>query len=159
MTEISLYKSRPKDACRLPDHLNCYNLLETNTSYQVPLPSRVPKISHLQYFDYPNFGTRTRKEFGASQTVCIGNFIELPGQGGWNPESEEFPIALSDEIEQAFSNVQLALTTAGGKGWEKVYKVRVYCNLKGQSGWQEYGQYLAMSRKKWCPVSLDESVT
>jgi enamine deaminase RidA (YjgF/YER057c/UK114 family) len=71
-------------------------------------------MSHLQYFDYPNFGTRTKKELGASQAVRVGNFIELSGQGGWDPKTEEFPLALSEEIDQAFSNVQLALTTAGG---------------------------------------------
>jgi enamine deaminase RidA (YjgF/YER057c/UK114 family) len=71
-------------------------------------------MSHLQYFDYPNFGTRTRKEFGASQAVRVGSFIELSGQGGWDPKTEEFPLPLSEEIEQAFSNVQLSLKTAGG---------------------------------------------
>ncbi|KAF9739166.1 endoribonuclease L-PSP, partial [Paraphaeosphaeria minitans] len=35
--------------------------------------------------------------------------------GGWDPKTEEFLSALSDEIEQVFSNVQLALTTAGEK--------------------------------------------
>ncbi|KAL5392156.1 hypothetical protein DPSP01_000676 [Paraphaeosphaeria sporulosa] len=108
-------------------------------------------MSHLQYFDYPNFGTRTRKDFGASQAVRVGNFIEISGQGGWDPKTEEFPIALSDEVEQAFSNVQLALTTAGGKGWDRVYNVRVYINVRGKDGWPEYGQHLTTSLKKWCP--------
>ncbi|KAJ4351176.1 uncharacterized protein N0V89_006515 [Didymosphaeria variabile] len=111
-------------------------------------------MSHLQYFDYPNFGTRTKKDFNASQVVRIPNFIELSGQGGWDPETEEFPVKLEEEIEQAFSNVQLALTTAGGKGWERVYKVRMYINVRGDEGWTEFGQHVARNMKKWCPVGL-----
>lgn len=72
-------------------------------------------MSHLSYFDYPNFGTNTKRDLGVSQAVRVGNFIEISGQGGWDPKTEEFPVALSDEIDQAFSNVQLALKTAGGK--------------------------------------------
>lgn len=115
-------------------------------------------MAHLDYFDYPNFGTRTRKEFGASQAVRVGNFIETSGQGGWDPKTEEFPVALSDEVKQAFSNVQLALTTAGGKGWERVYKARIYVNVRGEDGWLEYGQHLTTSLKKWCPVGIRNGI-
>ena len=31
-----------------------------------------------------------------------------------------------EEIDQAFENVQLALTHAGGKGWSQVYSMKVY---------------------------------
>ena len=34
--------------------------------------------------------------------------------------------SISEQIDQAFRNVDLALKTAGGKGWSQVYKVRSY---------------------------------
>lgn len=33
---------------------------------------------------------------------------------------------MSEQIDQAFANVEHALQQAGGKGWEQVYKVRCY---------------------------------
>lgn len=33
---------------------------------------------------------------------------------------------LLEEVDQAFSNVDLALRDAGGKGWPQVYKVKMY---------------------------------
>jgi non-canonical poly(A) RNA polymerase PAPD5/7 len=48
--------------------------------------------------------------------------------GGWDPSTEtiDFPENLTDEIAQAFKNVDLALKTAGGKGWSQVYRVTSY---------------------------------
>lgn len=46
--------------------------------------------------------------------------------GGWNPETSVIHSDLSAEVDQAFANVELALRTAGGKGWSQVYKVRMY---------------------------------
>lgn len=46
--------------------------------------------------------------------------------GGWDPETEVIPTDLGLEIDQIFKNVQLTLTTAGGKGWSQVYKLRIY---------------------------------
>lgn len=47
--------------------------------------------------------------------------------GGWDPQP---PNAISDnveeQIEQAFKNVELALKSAGGKGWSQVFRVRSY---------------------------------
>ncbi|KAF1965923.1 putative L-PSP endoribonuclease family protein [Bimuria novae-zelandiae CBS 107.79] len=108
-------------------------------------------MSHLPYFDYPTFGTRTKRDLNASQAVRVNNAIEISGQGGWDPVTEEFPVALADELDQAFSNVQLALQTAGGKGWEGVYKVRMYISLRDQDGWPEYAESLIRGLKKWCP--------
>jgi hypothetical protein len=39
------------------------------------------KMSHLQYFDYPGFGERSKKELNYSQAVRIDNRIEVSGQG------------------------------------------------------------------------------
>lgn len=110
-------------------------------------------MSHLQYFNYPNFGTRTKRDLNSSQAVRVNNLIEISGQGGWDPLTEVIPEALSDEIDQAFSNVQLALETAGGKGWEGVYKIRIFINVRGEEGWPEYVEHAVRNLRKWCPVS------
>lgn len=46
--------------------------------------------------------------------------------GGWDPKTLEIPSDLNEEVDQAFKVVDLALRTAGGKGWEQVYKVNSY---------------------------------
>jgi enamine deaminase RidA (YjgF/YER057c/UK114 family) len=48
--------------------------------------------------------------------------------GGWEPEASSIsiPSDLSAEIAQAFSNVDLALKSAGGEGWKQVYSVKSY---------------------------------
>lgn len=37
-----------------------------------------------------------------------------------------FPKDINEEIDQAFRNVDLAITTAGGKGWSQVIKITSY---------------------------------
>ncbi|KAJ4305646.1 hypothetical protein N0V90_001177 [Kalmusia sp. IMI 367209] len=110
-------------------------------------------MSHLQFFDYPGFGERSKKDVNYSQAVRIDNRIEISGQGGWDPTTEKFPAALSDEIDQAFANVNLALQTAGGKGWERVYKIRVYFAVRGEDDWPQYAEHLVRNLKKYCPAS------
>ncbi|KAL2864852.1 RidA family protein [Aspergillus lucknowensis] len=83
-------------------------------------------MSHLQYFNYRGFGEHMREVLSYSQAVRIGDRIEIAGQGGWDPTTREVHADLSKEFEQAFSNVELALKDAGGKGWSQVYKVRIY---------------------------------
>ncbi|KAF9692776.1 hypothetical protein EKO04_009256 [Ascochyta lentis] len=86
-------------------------------------------MSHLQYFDYPGFGERSKKELNYSQAVRIDNRIEISGQGGWDRATEEYPEQLSDEVDQAFNNVEHALQQAGGKGMEQIYKLRIYITV------------------------------
>ncbi|KAH7386058.1 Endoribonuclease L-PSP/chorismate mutase-like protein [Pyrenochaeta sp. MPI-SDFR-AT-0127] len=86
-------------------------------------------MSHLQYFDYPGFGERSKRELNYSQAVRIDNRIELSGQGGWDRLTEEFPEDLAKEVDQAFDNIEHALQQAGGKGWDQVYKARIYITL------------------------------
>lgn len=38
-------------------------------------------MSHLQYFDYPGYGERSKKDVNYSQAVRIDNRIEISGQG------------------------------------------------------------------------------
>lgn len=102
-------------------------------------------MSHLQYFDYAGFGERSKKELNYSQALRIDNRIELSGQGtvdyiktmktfwrlsgGWDRLTEEYPESISDEVDQAFDNVEHALQQAGGKGLEQVYKLRIYITV------------------------------
>lgn len=55
--------------------------------------------------------------------TCVSNHHE---PGGWNPATGTIPSSVLEEIDQAFSNIDLALRTAGGTGWSQVYRVRLY---------------------------------
>ena len=47
--------------------------------------------------------------------------------GGWDPQTSEVKTDLLEEIDQAFSNVELALKDAGIKdGWKSVFRVTSY---------------------------------
>lgn len=48
------------------------------------------------------------------------------GTGGWDPTTGTFYREINEQIAQAFKNVDLALRTAGGKGWEQVFRVNSY---------------------------------
>jgi enamine deaminase RidA (YjgF/YER057c/UK114 family) len=40
--------------------------------------------------------------------------------------TEEYPESISTEVDQAFDNVEHALQQAGGRGWDQIYKTRIY---------------------------------
>ncbi|KIR82869.1 endoribonuclease L-PSP [Cryptococcus gattii E566] len=86
-------------------------------------------MSGLQYFNYKDYGTeKAEKEFGYSQAVRVGDTIQCSGQGGWDPETGDFPKTkeINAQIDQAFRNVDLALKAAGSKGWEQVCRSDVH---------------------------------
>jgi enamine deaminase RidA (YjgF/YER057c/UK114 family) len=100
-------------------------------------------MSHLQYYSYKGFGEDKRKELWYNQAVRVGDRIECAGQGiyipelrttqrltrsigGWDPITSKIHADLSDEIDQAFANVDLTLKHAGGKGWCQVFRVNLY---------------------------------
>ncbi|TFK21034.1 endoribonuclease L-psp family protein, partial [Coprinopsis marcescibilis] len=83
-------------------------------------------MAHLQYFNYKGFGEDVKEKYWYSQAVRIGDRIECSGQGGWDPATSKIPSDLDAEIDQAFANVDLALKTAGGKGWSQVFRINMY---------------------------------
>ncbi|KAL1655563.1 hypothetical protein SLS61_002028 [Didymella pomorum] len=86
-------------------------------------------MSHPQYFDYQGaFAERSKREINYSQAVRIDNRIEVSGQGGWDPFTEEISKSISNEVNQAFNNVEHAVQLAGGK-MEQVYRVRFYITV------------------------------
>jgi enamine deaminase RidA (YjgF/YER057c/UK114 family) len=110
-------------------------------------------MSHLKYYNYPGVGEDNRANFNYSQAVRVGDQVILSGQGkkhqmnnhsrddvklqnskyyiylgGWHPDGKvaSIPTEINAQIDQAFKNVDLALKTAGGKGWSQVFQVRSY---------------------------------
>ncbi|TGO31884.1 hypothetical protein BHYA_0390g00070 [Botrytis hyacinthi] len=83
-------------------------------------------MSGLQYYAYPTAGEEKRKQHGYSQAVRVGDRIECAGQGGWDPHSNLYSPSLTQQIDQAFANVQLNLQHAGGLGWSQVFRVNSY---------------------------------
>lgn len=54
---------------------------------------------------------------------------------------------LAKEVNQAFSNVELALKDAGGKGWSHVYRVRIFILHVNE----EALGLLVQNLQKWIP--------
>ncbi|TVY84461.1 2-iminobutanoate/2-iminopropanoate deaminase [Lachnellula suecica] len=102
-------------------------------------------MSHLQYFSYPGYGDRNMENY--AQAVRVNNTIEISGQGGWDPETDVIPTDIALELDQIFKNVQLTLTSAGGKGWSQVYKVRIYTTRYDD----EMMGHIVRNLKVWCP--------
>lgn len=102
-------------------------------------------MSHLQYFSYPGWGVKTRESTHMNQSVRVGDFITISGQGihpsqdsfgrrvhftnnkgGWDPNTSQIHESHEDEVEQAFANVELALKDAGGLGWSQVFRINLF---------------------------------
>lgn len=130
-------------------------------------------MSALAYSNYPGVGQWAHDNLGYSQAVRIGDRIECSGQGkptrhtiffylnlffylftyscpgGWNPNLNypQFPTDISEEIAQAFKNVDINLRHAGGKGWSQVFRVNTYhTNLT-----QEVTVEMTKNFGKWMP--------
>ncbi|KAK0667917.1 Endoribonuclease L-PSP/chorismate mutase-like protein [Cercophora samala] len=83
------------------------------------------------FFTYPGQGETLSNGFHYSQAVRIENRIEISGQGGWNPATGIIPSSIPEEVEQAFSNVELALQAASPDPnkkitWRQVYSARSF---------------------------------
>ncbi|TKX22419.1 hypothetical protein C1H76_5201 [Elsinoe australis] len=107
-------------------------------------------MSGLPYYNYDGYGKHAVDTYHYSQAVRIGNRIECSGQGGWDPKTGEIKDGLRDinaQIEQAFANVDLAVRTAGGKGWSQVFRVNSYHVTLDD----EVAGAMVRNLKKWAP--------
>ena len=66
--------------------------------------------------------------------------------GGWNSDGT-FPDDFDAEVDQAYSNVNIALQNAGSKGWEQVYSTRKFVRSLETPTLDAIGRNLA----KWTP--------
>ncbi|WVQ96075.1 hypothetical protein IAU59_003176 [Kwoniella sp. CBS 9459] len=85
-------------------------------------------MSSLEYFTYKGLGEWAAEHLGYSQAVRVGDVLHLSGQGGWDPDAEvpTFEADIDRQIDQAFKNVERALSAAGGDGWSQVFRVNSY---------------------------------
>jgi enamine deaminase RidA (YjgF/YER057c/UK114 family) len=78
-------------------------------------------------------------------------FRILKFAGGWDRVTEEFPKDLGEEVNQVFDNVQHTLEKAGGKGWDQVYKIRVYVSKNAESSFLDAMGHVIRNLTQWCP--------
>lgn len=110
-------------------------------------------------YTYPGFGTFVAQHLHYTQAIRLSSRLILSGQGGWThaPLSESdlqsalanntlIPTSVSEEIDQAFANVDFVLKKAGGKGWSQVYKIiTLSTSIPEQHG------DIVRNLKKWMP--------
>ncbi|KAH8703271.1 L-PSP endoribonuclease family protein [Talaromyces proteolyticus] len=83
-------------------------------------------MSHPEYFNYEGLGKINQQKYKYSQAVRVGDRIECAGQGGWDPQTGILKEDVEAQINQTFKNVDLALKTAGGTGWNQVFRLTSY---------------------------------
>jgi enamine deaminase RidA (YjgF/YER057c/UK114 family) len=101
-------------------------------------------MSNLGYYSYEGLGKWSQEQLWYSQAVRICDRIECAGQGTRNQYSfspytltvfehsqvgsktGHCHVKLEDQIDQAFTDVDLVLTNAGGLGWQQVFRVNAY---------------------------------
>jgi enamine deaminase RidA (YjgF/YER057c/UK114 family) len=73
------------------------------------------------------WGEKSAKDYSYSMVVEADGRIELSGQGGWNPETLDFPsdVTPEAEIDQAFDSVAFMLNEVG-LSWANVTQVNSY---------------------------------
>lgn len=67
--------------------------------------------------------------------------------GGWDTTTGAYSSDINTQIDQAFSNVELNLKDAGGKGWSQVFRVNSYHVPLGE----EAMAAMVRNLKKWMP--------
>jgi enamine deaminase RidA (YjgF/YER057c/UK114 family) len=72
-------------------------------------------------------GEKNATEYSYSQVLEIDGRVELSGQGGWRPDTLEFPagVSIETEIQQASDNVAFMLK-AVGLDWSNVAHINSY---------------------------------
>lgn len=73
------------------------------------------------------YGAQQAKRFSYSQLMEIDGRVELSGQGGWHPETLDYPtgVSIETEVGRAFDNVAFMLN-AVGLDWPHVAHVNSY---------------------------------
>ena len=73
------------------------------------------------------WGIKNAAEYSYSQVLEVDGRVELSGQGGWHPDTLDFPasVSIETEIQQAFENVEFMLK-AVGLDWANVAHVNSY---------------------------------
>ena len=70
------------------------------------------------------YGAKQIEEFSYSQVMEVDGRIELSGQGGWHPETLDYPagVPIETAVARAFDNVDIILK-AVGLDWSHVSHV------------------------------------
>ena len=70
------------------------------------------------------YGAKQIEEFSYSQVMEVDGRVELSGQGGWHPETLDYPagVPIETEVARAFDNVDVILK-AVGLDWSHVAHV------------------------------------
>ena len=73
------------------------------------------------------YGAKQAEAFSYSQAMEIDGRVELSGQGGWHPETLDYPagVPIETEVGRAFDNVEFMLK-AVGLDWSHVAHVNSY---------------------------------
>lgn len=78
--------------------------------------------------------------------------------GGWDPATSKIHQEINAQIDQAFSNVELALKEAGGKGWCQVYRVNSYhlpCNDEAMAAMiRNFKKYMPDHQPLWTCIGV-----
>jgi enamine deaminase RidA (YjgF/YER057c/UK114 family) len=84
-------------------------------------------VPRCQMFAPGLYGAKQIKEFSYSQVMEVDGRVELSGQGGWHPETLDYPagVPIETEIARAFDNVGCMLQ-AVGLDWSHVPHVNSY---------------------------------
>ncbi|RUV45342.1 hypothetical protein EOD29_00320 [Mesorhizobium sp. M1A.T.Ca.IN.004.03.1.1] len=78
------------------------------------------------------WGEKNAAGYSYSMVLEVDGRVELSGQGGWRPDTLDFPggsIPIEAEIDQAFDNVAFMLREVG-LGWAHVAHVNSYHTLE-----------------------------
>ncbi|KAK9371421.1 Endoribonuclease L-PSP/chorismate mutase [Lipomyces kononenkoae] len=101
----------------------------------------------MKQYAYKGFGEASKKSHWYSSAVRVGDLIHCAGQGGFYDETLDISKLVSEQIDQAFVNVDTALKDAGGKGWSQVYRVTSYHIQLDE----EAQDAMVRNFKKWMP--------
>ncbi|KAI6379812.1 hypothetical protein MCOR25_001944 [Pyricularia grisea] len=104
-------------------------------------------MSSPSFFTYSGFGQKLSDDAHYSQSVRLGDEIKTSGQGGWDTQTGKISEKYEEELDQAFTNLDVALKDAGGKGLEQVYKVNMYLTIEMTE--EVFGQTAAVIKNRF----------